>query len=274
SGDLLPSGRPGRPAPRLEMFLRASPFPLSVLVNPVILPRPVEETAPPVVEELKRLSREFGVARATVSNLALAEKIRDALPDFHLTASTLMDISRPNQVLMLRDVFENLVPASRIARDLSALKALKEAFPGKIRLMVNEACLPACPFRTQHFFEMGSKLESPKSLCDEILEKHPWMRLTGAWIPPHLLHLYDGCYDDLKLAGRVTLRRPEDYMRALDAYVHGKELSPDQIGGGPASPRDPIKISEAFFARTLTCGKQCHRCDVCRNYYEEALKQK
>ncbi|MCP4691497.1 MAG: hypothetical protein GY859_25860, partial [Desulfobacterales bacterium] len=46
SGDLLPSGRPGRPAPRLEMFLRASPFPLSVLVNPVILPRPVEETAP------------------------------------------------------------------------------------------------------------------------------------------------------------------------------------------------------------------------------------
>ncbi len=41
--------------------MRESPFPLSALVDPAILPRPAEEIAGPVVDELKRLSTEFGV---------------------------------------------------------------------------------------------------------------------------------------------------------------------------------------------------------------------
>jgi hypothetical protein len=152
-------------------------------------------------------------------------------------------------------------------RNTPALQKLKQAFAGKIRLIVNEACLPACPFRLQHFCEMGSDLNYPRSLCDGLLERFPWMRLTGAWVLPQHLHFFEGLYDELKISGRVTLRDPAHYFKVLDAYFHGKPLSPDRIGGGPASPEAPLTISAEFYAQTLTCGHQCHQCSVCSAYY-------
>jgi hypothetical protein len=255
----------------LDQFLRRSPFPLSLLINPIILPRPVDELAPQIVEVLKKLTGEFDVRSATISDLLLAQHIRASLPKLSLTASVLMDITQPNQALMLQDVYDTLVPASRIMRDLPALKALRAAFSGKIRMIVNEACLPNCPFRVQHFYEMGSNIGHPHSLCSKLLQESPWLRLTGAWVLPQHLHLYDGVYDELKLAGRVTLRDPAKYLKVLEAYIHRTPLFPDEIGGGPASVLDPIEISEEFFAQTLHCGRQCHTCTVCQKYWRLML---
>ena len=268
-GDVLGSGRPPQPTEHLNEFLHRSPFPFSVLINPIILPRPVEELAPNIIETLRRLMSESDLAGATVSDLLLANRIREALPEFPLTASVLMNITQPNQVLMLKETFDNLVPASRIMRDLVALKILREAFPGRIRLIVNEACLPNCPFRVQHFYEMGINMrQHPRSLCNDLLRKYPWMRLTGAWVLPQHLHLYDGVYDELKLSGRVTLRDPDVYLKVLEAYLHRQPLPPNEIGGGPASALEPLNISEEFFTRTLHCRHQCHTCTLCRDYYQ------
>lgn len=266
-GNILGSGRPSQAMEYLDQFLQRSPFPLSVLINPIILPRPVDELAPQIIEVLKKLAGEFDVRSTTISDLLLAQHIRASLPKLSLTASVLMDISQPNQVLMLQDVCDTLVPASRIMRDLPALKALREAFSGKIRLIVNEACLPNCPFRVQHFYEMGSNIGHPHSLCNKLLQESPWLRLTGAWVLPQHLHLYDGVYDELKLAGRVTLRDPVKYLKVLEAYIHSTPLFPDEIGGGPASVLDPIEISEEFFAQTLHCGHQRHACTACQEYW-------
>ncbi|GAK58914.1 radical SAM domain protein [Candidatus Vecturithrix granuli] len=266
-GEVPGSGRPPQPTEHLQEFLRCSPFSLSVLINPIVLPRPVDELAPQIIEALKKLIGEFNVGSVTVSDLLLAQHIRASLPELPLTASVLMDIAQPNQALMLQGVCDILVPASRIMRDLPALKALRAAFSGKIRVIVNEACLPNCPFRVQHFYEMGSNIGHPHSLCSKLLQEFPWLRLTGAWVLPQLLHLYDGVYDELKLAGRVTLRNPDTYRRVLDAYIHRTPLFPNEIGGGPASVLDPLDISEEFFAQTLHCGHQCHTCTVCQEYW-------
>ena len=263
------SGRPPQPRAQLESFLKRSRLPRAVLVNPITLPRPVEETAPAIVEALKRLIGEFGIASATVANLLLAARIRDALPALPLAASVLMDIAQPNQALMLKGICDTLVPGSRVMRDLAALESLRAAFAGRIRLIVNEACLPGCPYRVQHFHEMGLGLARPGSLCAELLEREPWMRLTGAWVLPQHLHLLDGLADEWKLAGRVTLRDAPTYRRVLSAYVQGRALAPHEIGGGPASPLEPVEIDEEFYARTLRCGRRCHECTVCREYYDE-----
>ncbi len=267
-GNILGSGRPSQAMEHLDQFLQRSPFPLSVLINPIILPRPVDELAPQIIEVLKKLAGEFDVRSATISDPLLAQHIRASLPKLSLTASVLMDIVQPNQVLMLQGVCDTLVPSSRIMRDLPALKAVREAFFGKIRVIVNEACLPNCPFRVQHFYEMGSNnIGHPHSLCSKLLQEFPWLRLTGAWVLPQHLHLYDGVYDELKLAGRVTLRDPAKYRKAFEAYIHSTPLFPNEIGGGPASVLDPIDISEEFFAQTLHCGRQCHKCTVCQEYW-------
>ena len=271
-GDIMGSGRPIQPEQHVKEFLDASLFPVSVLINPIISRLPIEDIAPQIVASLEALMNMGNITGATISDFRLAKRMKETLPDLALTASVLMDLAQPNQAVMLEDAFDSLVPASRIMRNAFALKTLKQAFQGYIRLMVNEACLPGCPFRVQHFYEMGSNMrQDPQSLCDELLQHHPWMRLTGAWVLPQHLHLYEGLYDELKLAGRVTLRDPERYLKVLDAYLHRTPLLPHEIGGGPASVLEPIEITEAFFARTFYCEHQCHQCTFCRDYYQKAL---
>lgn len=271
-GNVIGSGQPPQPDAHLHRFLSHAPLPRSVLLNALTLPRPVEAIAPAVIEALKRLHGEYGLAGATVANLALAMRIREAVPEVPLTASCLMQIALPSQAAMLGGIIDTLVPDTRIVRDLPALKTLKEAFPGRIRLIVNESCLPGCPFRVQHFHEMDSGFPYPLSPCAETLRRHPWMRLTGGWILPQHLHLYDGAYDELKLSGRVTLRDPRRFRRVVDAYVRRRPLAPSDIGGGPASVLDQIEISESFFATTLTCGRNCHECSLCPDYYAAAIE--
>jgi hypothetical protein len=266
-GGRIGSGAPTQPDGHLQEFLRRAPLPRAALVNPIVLAQPVDTVAPAIIDTLKRLHGDYGLSGATVTDLALAMRIRGAVPDLPLTASCLMQIGRPNQVPLLEGVIDTVVPDTRIVRDLPALTALKAAFPGRIRLMVNESCLPGCPFRVQHFYEMGSGFPRPLSLCAEVLEKHPWLRLTGGWVLPQHLHLYQGTYDELKLAGRVTLRDPEKFRAVLKAYVHRLPMLPRDIGGGPASVLEPMEISESFFAKTLECDHQCHTCSLCRDYY-------
>jgi hypothetical protein len=266
-GSSLGSGRPPQPSAHLAAFLRHSPFPLAVVLNPIVLPRPLEAVADEILEVLRRLDGEHGLKGVTVTNLLLAARVRRELPHCQVTASILMDVERPNQAQMLAGLCDVLVPSGRVFRDRAALRELRRAFPGRLRLIVNEGCLPGCPLRVQHFFEMGSGQAFPRSLCGPLLAERPWLSLTGDWVLPQHLHHYDGLYDELKLAGRATLRDAERYRRVLGAYVSRTPLLPHEIGGGPASPASALPIDDEFVERTLHCGLRCHACSYCEDYY-------
>jgi hypothetical protein len=184
-----------------------------------------------------------------------------------------MGIDRPWQMLVVQEWVDAITPDNTLVRDLAGLRRLRAAFSGELRLIVNEACIPGCPYRTQHFYEMGYGDSYPQSLCQRMLEEHPWLRLTGAWIlPRHLAH-YEGLYDSLKLAGRVTLRDRDIYLTVLHAYVHREDILPKDIGGGPASVLEAIDISDELFETTLHCGKDCHTCSICRDYYRQVRER-
>jgi hypothetical protein len=272
SSQLIGSGRSPQPDARTITFLRDAPLAKSVLVNPIALPGPIEAVGPPIIAELKRLYELYGVSSVVVTNLALARLIRDQLPIFSITASVLMSIYSPAQALVAKDLVDVIVPDNRLLRDLNGLKRLRASFSGQIRLMVNEACIPGCLYRTQHFFEMGYGDWFPQSLCSQMLAEFPWLRLTGAWILPRHLRFYDGLYDGLKLAGRVTLRDPQRYFDVLGAYIHRADLLPCDIGGGPASVLEQIDIPDDLFEYTLTCNKDCPTCSICKSYYERVSR--
>jgi collagenase-like PrtC family protease len=261
------SGRSRQPEQFLDDFLRRAPLAKAVLVNPIVLPRPVELVAPAILSTLQRLEGEFGVQRVTVTNAALARIIKESLPQWHVTASVLMGIASPAQAWLVQDWVDAITVDNRLVRDLAGLRAFRSAYAGEIRMIVNEACLPGCLFRTQHFYEMGHGDDLPASLCQQMLEERPWLRLTGAWILPRHLAWYDGLYDTLKLAGRVTLRDPARYLNVLGAYVDRAPILPRDIGGGPASPLEAIDVSDEWFEFVLHCDKQCHVCSVCSMQY-------
>lgn len=270
-GGVIASGRSPQPDHYLETFLRHAPLPKAVLLNPIVLARPVQEIAPQAIEALKRLRDDYGVKSVTVANLTLARRIRAALPEFTISASVLMGIARPAQVLMVQDHVDAITADNSLVRDLEGLKRLRRAFSGELRLIVNEACIPGCPHRTQHFYEMGYGDFFPASLCQPMLEDRPWLRLTGAWILPRHLAYYDRLYDCLKLAGRVTLRDRTRYLTVLNAYVHREPILPRDIGGGPASVLAAIDMPDELFEFILNCDKNCHACSVCRDFYEQAV---
>jgi hypothetical protein len=269
--EIVASGRPPQPGSFSESFLRC-PLPKTVLVNPIVLPQAAEQMAPAIIVALKRLSADYGLGSVTLANATLARMIKEALPEFRVGASILMGISTPAQALVVQEFVDSIVLDSRLLRDLSGLKRMRRAYAGEICLIVNEACLPGCVYRTQHFYEMGYSEHAPQSLCQQTLEEMPWLRLTGAWVLPQHLHYYDGLYDSLKLAGRVTLRDPARYLQVLEAYLERKNALPHEIGGGPASPLAPLQISDEFFKHVLDCDKNCLICSACHAYYESALQ--
>ena len=266
------SGRSRQPERFLEGFLRRAPLPKAVLLNPVVLAQPVERVADGMLTALKQLQDDYGVQSVTVTDPNLAQIIKRSLPGWHVTASVLMGITTPTQAWLVQDCVDALTVDTSLVRDLDGLGALRSAFEGELRLIVNEACLPGCLFRTQHFFEMGYGQDYPESLCQQVLEERPWLRLTGAWILPRHLVYYDGLYDVLKLAGRVTLRDRERYLRVLGAYVDRLPILPRDVGGGPASPLEPIEVTDEWFEIVLHCDKQCYSCSVCRLQYEQAQR--
>jgi collagenase-like PrtC family protease len=266
------TGRSRQPERYLEDFLRRAPLDKSILVNAIVLARPVEEMAPGVIAALQRMHGDFGIRSVTVANPALARSIKEALPDLSVAASVLMGIRTALQALVVRDWVDVIAPDTSLVRDLRALGRLRSAFSGEVRLLVNEACIAGCPYRTQHFYEMGHGTGYPKSLCDEMLLERPWLRLTGSWILPRHLDHYGGLYDTLKLAGRVTLRDPDRYLSVLGSYVNHESILPKDIGGGPASPLEPLDVTDEWFEQVLSCDKRCDICEVCQKEYERALQ--
>lgn len=270
-GGITGSGRSAQPGSHLRTFLEQCPLAKSVLLNPVILQHPLAEIVYVILAALQTLADEFGVNSVVVTHPHLPAYIKEALPDYRVTASVLMGIEAPAQVIALQDSVDTIVPASHLCRDLAALQRLRAAFSGEIRLMVNEACLPHCVYRNQHFYEMGYGAHAPESLCQPLLEREPWLRLTGAWILPQHVHYFAGLYDSLKLAGRVTLQDPVKYMDVLSAYIEGRRCLPRDIGGGPASVLAPLDMPDSLFEHILHCDKQCYTCSICRSYYAEAV---
>ncbi|MFP4475868.1 MAG: radical SAM protein [Desulfatibacillaceae bacterium] len=271
-GGIVGSGRPPQPETRLTEFLREAPFGLGVVVNPVVLPGSLEQSARHIMRALAHLHEAYGLASVTVANPSLAAMVRDSLPDVRVVASILMDVALPQTAMCLRGACDVLVPASRVCRNLAALEALAAAWGGPVRFIVNEGCLPGCPYRTQHFYEMANGAGAPQSLCGGILARRPWLRLTGSWILPQHLHLYDAVAGEWKLSGRVTLQDPEQYRRVVSAYIRREPLLPHEIGGGPASVDRPVLVDERFFRHTLACGGACHECSLCRDLWEAAVR--
>jgi len=266
--DEIPSGRPRQPEKHLKEFLESGILPVSVLINPIILNRPVDYYTDRVLRKLEYYSLNYRLTGVTLTNLTLGKRIREAFPNLKLAASTLMEITGEQQLRMIMDTFDIIVPPSRVIRDIRLLRSLRKSFHGTIRLMVNEACLASCIFRNQHFYEMSDRgITHPGSLCNEVLELNPWMRLTGGWILPQHLFLFRGLYDEIKLSGRVTLQRPADFFRVLNGYLNDRELMPNEIGGGPASVNIPMPIGTAFYKHTLYCKKNCTSCNVCSDYW-------
>lgn len=245
------TGRPKLPDRHLQKFLESRHLFKTVLLNAIVHEQPVDVYFKFIRPGLRRLHEDYGVHEVVVTDPLLAVKIKRDLPRMHVAGSVLMDIRTPLQLEMIGECLDVLTPSDAILRDRVALKRLKAEFKGRIRLMLNEGCMPGCPFRTQHFYEMACLEGHPRSLCAATLARHPDLARHGSWVLPQHLNYYAGLYDELKLDGRVTLSDPARYLEVLSAYVTGRPMSPAEIGGGPATAGLNTAVTNAEFEKLL-----------------------
>jgi len=264
----IATGRPPQPQEVLDELLSSSLFPLALLLNG---PQDISTSKGSrriLLEEIDRLLTTNTIECAVLSNIDAAKFLRARFPDLKLTASVLMDVTTGEEAARLNGLFDALVPSSGVLRNGAALKEIRNSFKGKIRLLVNEGCLRNCPYREEHFREMASGKDDPSTPCESLLTQKPWLSLTGGWVLPQHLWIFEGLYDELKLSGRVTLRNPDRYLQVLEGYMQERFLSPHEIGAGPAAPRSPIWIGSRFFQDTVHCDGRCSECSYCQTYYE------
>ena len=245
------SGRPRLPDRYMREFLESRRPAKAVLLNAIIHTQPVDVYYESVGTGLRRLHEDCGVHEVVVTDPLLAVEIKRDLPRMHVAGSVLMDIRTPLQIEVIGNCLDVLTPSGSIFRDRAALRRLKDAFGGRIRLMLNEGCLPGCPFRAQHFYEMACLEGHPRSLCAATLDRNPSLARHGSWVLPQHLNYYEGLYDELKLDGRVTLSHPERYLEVLSAYATGRPMTPAEIGGGPATAGLNAPVSNAEFEKLL-----------------------
>ena len=98
--------------------------------------------------------RSLGCNKLRVSNPQLMGYLNKYYSDIELYLSTSMEIKNVKEYTNLFYLFKNIkefVPSWDLNKNFRFLENIQKKFPNiKVELMVNEGCIPACPFRFIH----------------------------------------------------------------------------------------------------------------------------
>ena len=205
---------------------------------------------------------------ATVNNVILARELRRRWPELQLYSSVTSDVSSINEASFWRwEAGVNGVTAAQILTKKTGMLKRIRAMGLSVRLVVNNGCLPACPFRHQHWtIVYGSAFDrnmATKSL-DEIRTNCTAVRRNAMWllwqsqIVPADLPRYTGIMDIVKIEGRSRLT--PNLIELADAYIAMESRQHPDYGY--------IEPPEAL-ERLNTCDRNCQECRWCPEIFAQ-----
>ena len=236
------------------------------------------------VDELSEL---YNLASVTTTSPLIARFIKENFKGIEVRASVNMEIGTPEGLDYLADNFDSFYLKREYNRNRKAIEAARDWCDknGK-RLygLANSGCLNFCSAHVFHDNIVAHEEEimrqdngyNFKGQCYSYLEnpqkREEWLRITN-FIRPEDTHLYEGLFDGLKLATRVSRAAPS-IVRAYcgGAYsgpIHNL-LEPNHgglFGGGVVENKN---LPEDFAQKVLNCNKNCADCGYCRAAQQQA----
>ena len=231
----------------------------------------------------------YNVRAATVVSPIDAQLIKRALPDATVHASVNMFIRNPVQAREVAPFCDVLTLDRNVNRDLEMVRKIKEATGKPIRLVANEACVPECMNRVQHFNHLSHQQSVGVSYylpCVRQFQEDPATLLKCPIIRPEDVHRYDGLVDGIRLASRIAGDMRIDLM--LRAYTTGRfdgNLFDLMESGGLESyicilrKRDGLdpymdnaQIPPDFHEHVTQCDKLCGDCTYCEQVASKAFR--
>ena len=155
----------------------------------------------------------------------------------------------------------------------------------KFEVLVNEGCLPHCPFRPTHEaliaaantgFGVDSLRLNRDLGCMRILSESPYRIFASPFIRPEDMTRYGDAVDIFKISGR-TLGRPF-LMQTVAAYsaqrYNGNLLDLLDASHWMAAKWEipNPQLPEDFFDRLTGCDQLCRNCTRCRDLFQRLAR--
>jgi len=217
----------------------------------------------PIINYLKFLFDNYSLGSITTSDYLLAGMIKKAIPKLKIEASCMANIKDVRIANYWVDLGTDVIvihPDKN--KDIKYIRDLAHYFPNiKLKMIVNELCIPNCPMRQGHsnLEGHGNSGESYHEACTSIFKNKPWLVYSSAYIPPKYLYLYNELIDIYKIVDRLSTS--EKIIEAIAVYSNDIRYH--------AIKKDwDNRIPESVFHKVINCNKICNECDFCKKYFE------
>lgn len=236
------------------------------------------------VDELSNL---YNLSSVTTTSPLIARFIKENFKGIETRASVNMEIGTPEGLDYLADNFDSFYLKREYNRNFNMIKSARkwcDKNGKKLYGLANSGCLNFCSAHVFHDNIVAHEEEIMKqdngydfkgqcySYLENPIKREEWLRITN-FIRPEDTHLYEGFYDGLKLATRVSRAAPT----IVRAYCGGSYsgsihnlLEPNHGGLFGLNLVENKNIPEDFAKKVLTCDKNCADCGYCKQVQKNA----
>lgn len=208
-----------------------------------------------------------GIGWFTLSDLHVAEAVRDACPGAGIVASTVAEVSSVTRArYWVRQAGVNRIVLPRLLNkrpdDIRAMGRVGVS----LEVIVNESCIPGCPYAVAHCMALGGRGTADESeagrfqdLCRVVRADHPWEHFKSEILPFSVHHL-EGLVTHLKLAGRDA---PTGHIVAeVERFTSLTSNRNSQLGC--------YTETEDVWDLVSTCDLFCEDCGLCEAAFDKA----
>ena len=243
---------------------------INILLNPIV--RPEKYYTLSGLKELENLIKPFiekEIFDYTIGDMPLAIHLKNIFPEIkiHISATAnINSLERAGYWVENVNVHEICVDTSK-NKDIEFLKSLRSYTGCRIKIIVNESCLPNCPMVDAHRTTISLGIYPEQDInytdvCQNIKNKQPWYIYSSGCITPKALYtFYQGVIDTVKFVGRQ--RSTTDNIGVILHYLDKDNENYFSL------KNSPVKESLGVFQKVSNCDKKCLACKYCKVKYFE-----
>jgi collagenase-like PrtC family protease len=233
-----------------------------------------------------------GVRTLTIALPSIMELVQSMELEFKIRASTICQITNVNKAMYYQSLgIQQIVVDESINRNFYILKNMREAFDGRIEVIVNQLCDMNCIYRMFHYNMISSEFLGAanhvsidffehRCVMQQFKDKSNLMKLS--WIRPEDLKYYNSIgINNFKLQGRHTFVKGGDPVKTVECYLReshdGNLMDLLTMFASLTSFKVYVKnkelagFLEPFYQNRNFCRQNCTTCNYCETYAKKSI---